>query len=73
MKLGFWFDIFVGNTLIAKYSSFGNMRAARCIFDEMPWHTAVLWTIMIFGYAKVGDVETARMLFDEALMKDRGI
>ena len=33
VKLGFWFDIFVGNTLIARYSSFGNVRAARCIFD----------------------------------------
>lgn len=73
VKLGFWFDIFVGNTLIAMYSSFGNVRAARCIFDEMPWHTAVSWTVMISGYAKVGDVETARMLFDEAPMKDRGI
>ena len=49
------------------------MRAARCIFDEMPWHTAMLWTIMISGYVKVGDVETTRMLFDEAPMKDGGI
>lgn len=73
VKLGFWLDHFVGNTLIAMYSSLQNVRAARCIFDELPWHSAVSWTIMISGYAKVGDVDAATMLFDETPVKDRGV
>lgn len=73
VKLGFWFDIYVGNTLIAMYSSFENVSAARSIFDEIPLRTAVSWTLMISGYAEAGDVETARMLFDEAPVKDRGV
>ena len=63
VKLGFWFNIFVGSTLIAGYSSFGNVKAARCMFDEMPWHTAVSWTVMISGYAKSTGLE-----HDEAIL-----
>lgn len=73
LKLGLLFDIFVGNSLIVMYSAFGNMKAARYIIGEIPWHTAVSWTVMISGYAKQGDIDTARLLFDEAPTKDRGI
>ncbi|KAJ7943375.1 Pentatricopeptide repeat-containing protein [Quillaja saponaria] len=73
LKLGFVFDIFVGNTLIAMYCAFGNMEAARYMFDEIPSLSAVSWTVMISGYAKVGDVESARFFFDEAPEKDKGI
>ncbi|CBI27276.3 unnamed protein product, partial [Vitis vinifera] len=71
VKLGFWFDIFVGNTLIAMYSSFGNVRAARCIFDEMPWHTAVSWTVMISGYAKNNCFKEGLQMF--RLMQSTGL
>lgn len=73
LKLGFVFDIFVGNSLISMYCACGNMEAARHVFDEMPRLCSASWTVMISGYAKVGDVETARFFFDEAFEKDRGI
>ena len=63
----------MGNSLISMYSSFGNVMAARRVFDEIPFRTAVSWTVMVSGYAKSGDVETARMIFDESPMKDLGV
>lgn len=73
LKLGFVADIFVGNSLMSTYSGYGNMEAARKVFDEMPSLSSVSWTIMISGYAKACCVETARFFFDEAPEKDRGI
>ncbi|KAF5191373.1 Pentatricopeptide repeat-containing protein [Thalictrum thalictroides] len=70
LKLGFLYDIFVGNTLILMYSSCGSMVEGGKLFDEMPMRTAVSWTVMISGYAKKGDVENARFIFDNAPIKD---
>ncbi|CAA3016442.1 pentatricopeptide repeat-containing At2g20540-like [Olea europaea subsp. europaea] len=73
LKLGLLFDNYVGNTLILMYSSFNDMEAAKCVFDESSWHCVVSWTVLISGYAKIGDVYTARLVFDKAPLKDRGI
>ncbi|KAH7858176.1 hypothetical protein Vadar_020906 [Vaccinium darrowii] len=73
LKLGFLADTFVSNSLIVMYSAFDDMNAARVVFDEVPWHSVVSWTVLISGYAKVGDVDSARLMFDEAPLKDRGI
>ncbi|KAM0020027.1 putative tetratricopeptide-like helical domain superfamily [Helianthus debilis subsp. tardiflorus] len=73
VKLGFVFDRFVGNSLMVMYSLFGKIGDARHVFDEMPRHCVVSWTVLISGYAKVGDVEVARLVFDEAPVKDRGV
>ncbi|XP_068655655.1 pentatricopeptide repeat-containing protein At5g66520-like [Aristolochia californica] len=73
VKLGFVCDIYVGNTLMLMYSVFGDMRAARYLFDIIPQRTEVAWTVMISGYSKQGDVDSACFLFDEAPVKDRGI
>ncbi|KAK1419898.1 hypothetical protein QVD17_29328 [Tagetes erecta] len=73
VKLGFVFDRFVGNTLVLMYCLFGKMRDARQVFDEMPSHCVVSWTVLISGYARVGDVEVARLAFDAAPVKDRGV
>ncbi|CAK9142397.1 unnamed protein product [Ilex paraguariensis] len=73
LRLGFLFDIFVGNTLIVMYSAFDNMEAARFVFDEIPSRCVVSWTVLISGYAKKGDVETASLIFYEAPVKDVGV
>ncbi|XP_071717629.1 pentatricopeptide repeat-containing protein At5g43790-like [Rutidosis leptorrhynchoides] len=73
VKLGLVFDRFVGNTLMMMYCFFGKVLDARHVFDEMPKHCVVSWTVLISGYAKVGDVEVARLVFDEAPVKDRGV
>ncbi|XP_058777372.1 pentatricopeptide repeat-containing protein At2g20540-like [Vicia villosa] len=72
-KLGLVFDIFVGNSLMMMYCVFGDVVAARYVFDEIPCLSAVSWSVMISGYAKVGDVDSARLFFDEAPEKDKGI
>ncbi|KAL6983389.1 hypothetical protein U1Q18_016777 [Sarracenia purpurea var. burkii] len=71
LKLGFLCDTFVGNSLIVMYSAFGNMGEARCVFDEVPWHSVVSWTVLISGYAKLGDVDSARLVFDGTPIKDK--
>ncbi|KAG9439410.1 hypothetical protein H6P81_019575 [Aristolochia fimbriata] len=73
VKLGFVYDVYVGNTLILMYSVCGDMRTARNLFDLIPQRTEVTWTVMISGYSKQGDVDSAGFLFDEAPVKDRGI
>ncbi|KAK2973229.1 hypothetical protein RJ640_013877 [Escallonia rubra] len=73
LKLGFSFDIFVGNTLVYMYAGFDKMEDARQVFDEIPCHCVVSWTVLISGYARKGDAYTARLVFDEAPAKDRGI
>ncbi|XVE91585.1 hypothetical protein REPUB_Repub01dG0022500 [Reevesia pubescens] len=73
LKLGFVFDIFVGNALIAMYCGFDNLKVARYIFYEIPRLDVVSWTLMISGYGQMGDIGTARLPFDEASVKDRGI
>ncbi|KAL8241777.1 hypothetical protein R6Q59_012079 [Mikania micrantha] len=72
-KLGLLFDRFVGNTLMMMYCLFGKMGDARYVFDEMPRHCVVSWTVLISGFIKIGDVEDARLAFDAAPVKDRGI
>jgi len=72
-KLGLVFDIYVGNSLMSMYCVFGNVVAARYVFDKIPSLNVVSWSVMISGYAKVGDVDSARLFFDEAPEKDKGI
>lgn len=72
-KLGLVFDIYVGNSLMAMYCVFGDVVAARYVFDEIPSLNVVSWSVMISGYGKVGDVDSARLFFDEAPEKDKGI
>ncbi|KAK3042335.1 hypothetical protein RJ639_002381 [Escallonia herrerae] len=73
LQLGFSFDIFVGNTLIYMYAGFDKMEDARQVYDEIPCHCVVSWTVLISGYARKGDICTARLVFDEAPVKDKGI
>ncbi|XP_004490153.1 pentatricopeptide repeat-containing protein At2g20540-like [Cicer arietinum] len=72
-KLGLVFDIFVGNSLMSMYVVFGDVVAARYVFDEIPCLSLVSWSVMISGYAKMGNVDSARLFFDEAPEKDKGI
>ncbi|GFP88733.1 pentatricopeptide repeat-containing protein at2g20540 [Phtheirospermum japonicum] len=73
VKLGYVFDNFVGNTLIAMYSNFDEMGSAKLAFDEISRHCVISWTVLISGYVKNGDVYSARLVFDGAHLKDRGI
>ncbi|RAL40123.1 hypothetical protein DM860_008263 [Cuscuta australis] len=73
LKFGFLADTYVGNSLISMYSELGVMKDARYVFDEMPSHCVVAWTVLISGYSRTGDVFEARLVFDESPVKDRGV
>ncbi|XP_049407479.1 pentatricopeptide repeat-containing protein At1g18485-like [Solanum stenotomum] len=47
MKLGFDYDVFVNNTLMLFYGSFGDLVSAGKVFDEMSERDLVSWNSMI--------------------------
>lgn len=70
-KHGYESDRFIGNSLIHMYASFGDIRFARKIFDEMPVKNLVSWNAILDGYAKCGDVCSALEVFE--LMPKRDV
>lgn len=63
VKFGFFYDIFVRNTMVHMYcSSSGGLEFARKLFDEIP-KNPVTWTAMIGGYARSGQSADAVGLF----------
>eukprot|EP01018_Ginkgo_biloba_P011979 Gb_15588 [translate_table: standard] len=56
-------DRFLGNHLINMYSKFGNVVAARQVFDEIPARNLVSWSAMIAGYAQNGHCKQALQAF----------
>ena len=47
VKLGFDWDVFVGNTLLSFYGNCGDLTSARKVFDEMPDRDVVSWNTII--------------------------
>ncbi|XP_047333396.1 pentatricopeptide repeat-containing protein At4g14170-like [Impatiens glandulifera] len=43
LKLGLYLDVFVGNTLLQFYGSYGDLRSAHMVFDEMLDRDIVSW------------------------------
>ncbi|OVA13152.1 Pentatricopeptide repeat [Macleaya cordata] len=50
--LGFKSDVFVGNSLLAMYSKFGDMETATRLFDRMPVRDLTSWNTIISGYTR---------------------
>ncbi|KAK0584440.1 hypothetical protein LWI29_013280 [Acer saccharum] len=65
IKHGLLNDVYVQNSLVHMYATFGDMKAASNIFRRMHRSNVVSWTSMIAGYSKCGDVKSARKLFDK--------
>lgn len=64
LMTGFDMDTFVGNCLIAMYMNFGEIKAARKVFDAMWERSVVSWNTMISGYFKNGYAKEALVVFD---------
>jgi pentatricopeptide repeat protein len=64
IKHGFHLDVYVQNSLVHMYATFGDIQAASHIFRRINRLDVVSWTSMIAGYNKCGDVQSARQLFD---------
>ncbi|PIN06893.1 hypothetical protein CDL12_20554 [Handroanthus impetiginosus] len=50
--------------MMVGYLSFGDMAAAKCLFDEMPERNEATWNAMIKGLVKFGDLKSARQVFN---------
>ncbi|XP_024515840.1 pentatricopeptide repeat-containing protein At5g16860-like [Selaginella moellendorffii] len=62
-------DVFVANTLMDLLSKCGSMPQAHAVFDRIPCHSIVSWTVLTLGYVENGEPETALMLF--SVMQDQ--
>lgn len=57
--------VFVNNNLISMYVKFGDLVAARRVFDDMLERNVVSWTAMLNGYQRHGIDSEALRLFIE--------
>ncbi|RZC88043.1 hypothetical protein C5167_004223 [Papaver somniferum] len=71
IKAGFQDNPFISISMIDLYSTIGQVKSARSMFDVMPERNIVAWTTMMSGYILSGDIENARALFD--LTPDRDV
>ncbi|XP_058086024.1 putative pentatricopeptide repeat-containing protein At5g37570 [Magnolia sinica] len=69
-KLGLESDLFVQNSLIHMYFSFGRIKSACRVFDASCESDMVTWNSMVDGYAKNGRIDDARQIFDEMPERD---
>ncbi|KAK9136647.1 hypothetical protein Sjap_007241 [Stephania japonica] len=58
------------NALIHMYSSCGEIKESRKLFDSGQQLDQISWNSMISGYVKCGSIEEARKLFDSMLERD---
>ncbi|XP_062149388.1 pentatricopeptide repeat-containing protein At2g03880, mitochondrial-like [Alnus glutinosa] len=54
IKVGCFWDLFVGSTLVDLYAKCGEMELAERVFFCMPEQNAVSWNALLNGYAQVG-------------------
>lgn len=71
LKLGFWSQVCVQNSLINVHNGCGSVQCARKVFDDITYKTLVSWNSMIGGYSKMGLSKEAFLLFRE--MRELGL
>ena len=70
-KLGFQSNLYLQNMIVHLYSSCGEMKDARLLFEKMPQKDVVTWNTMIAQLIKQRDDEGAYDLF--ARMPERNV
>ncbi|XP_068635711.1 pentatricopeptide repeat-containing protein At4g18840-like [Aristolochia californica] len=70
VKLGLESHLFVQNSFIHMYFSFGKIESASKLFSDRFEEDLVTWNSMVDGYAKNGLVSVARKTFDEMPERD---
>ncbi|KAK7336212.1 hypothetical protein VNO77_16746 [Canavalia gladiata] len=70
IRMGFWNDLYVQNTMIKLYFNCENGDDGRKVFDKMPVRDVFSWTTVIAGLAAYGQLETARKLFEQMPSKN---
>ncbi|XP_038716902.1 pentatricopeptide repeat-containing protein At1g53600, mitochondrial [Tripterygium wilfordii] len=69
-RMGFEFDVYLGNSIITMYSRFGCIDAANMIFHMMSKKDLVSWNSLIAGHVQHGEIEEAYEIFQKAPEKD---
>lgn len=69
-RMGFEFDVFLGNAIIIMYCRFSFVVEARKIFDMMNRKDVVSWNALIAGYVQNDEVEEGYVLFEKTQQKD---
>ncbi|XP_073303926.1 pentatricopeptide repeat-containing protein At1g53600, mitochondrial [Primulina huaijiensis] len=69
-RLGFEFDVFLGNSILTMYTRLGCMGAARKMFVTMNKRDVVSWNSLLYGYVQAGRLEEACEIFEKADVKD---
>ncbi|XP_065869735.1 pentatricopeptide repeat-containing protein At1g53600, mitochondrial [Euphorbia lathyris] len=70
IHMGFEFDTYLGNSMIAMLCRFGNLAGANQIFQTMNQKDVVSWNSMIAGYVHYDEIEEAYRLFKDMPRKD---
>lgn len=63
IKVGFLFDIVVGNVFVNMYIKCGSIKDVYGVFNEMVEWDVILWIMLIGGYGVRGYVEEVFDLF----------
>eukprot|EP00268_Persea_americana_P009070 TRINITY_DN13576_c0_g1_i1.p1 TRINITY_DN13576_c0_g1~~TRINITY_DN13576_c0_g1_i1.p1 ORF type:complete len:735 (+),score=158.15 TRINITY_DN13576_c0_g1_i1:201-2405(+) len=70
LKMGFGYDVFLGNCLITMFSRSGWMDGAQKVFDSIRNKDAVSWNSLITGYVQNDGIEEAYVLFKKMPKRD---
>ncbi|GFZ12338.1 tetratricopeptide repeat (TPR)-like superfamily protein [Actinidia rufa] len=70
LRMGFEFDVFLGNSIITMYCRFGCIDSATSVFYMMNKKDVVSWNSLLSGYIRTRDIEEAYRLFENMPEKD---
>ena len=70
IKMGFWRDIYVQNTMMNLYFKCEDADSGCRVFDKMRARELVSWTTVIAGLVACGQLEAARKIFDKMPSKN---
>ncbi|OVA16727.1 Pentatricopeptide repeat [Macleaya cordata] len=70
VRIGIESYVNLQNALIHMYSSCGDVKSSRRLFDASPFLDQISWNSMVSGYLKAGFLGDARNLFDSMPKKD---
>ncbi|TKY62942.1 Pentatricopeptide repeat-containing protein [Spatholobus suberectus] len=70
MKMGFWGDLYVQNTMMNLYFKCENVDGGWKVFDKMRVRNVFAWTTVIAGLVACGKLDAARKLFEQMPSKN---
>ncbi|KAL2327361.1 hypothetical protein Fmac_020788 [Flemingia macrophylla] len=70
IKMGFWNDLYVQNTMMNLYFKCENVDGGCKVFDKMRVRNVFAWTTVIAGLLACGKLDTAQKLFERMPSKN---